>query len=64
MLKSPLVFDGRNLYEPEVMQEAGFRYFAVGRSLRGPVQSAAVAGSGPARELLEHRPIDAARSSP
>jgi UDPglucose 6-dehydrogenase len=31
LLKQPLVIDGRNLYEPEGMQQAGFRYLAVGR---------------------------------
>ena len=31
LLKQPLVIDGRNLYEPEAMQQAGFRYLAVGR---------------------------------
>jgi len=30
-LASPVVFDGRNLYEPERMQEYGFEYYAVGR---------------------------------
>ncbi|WP_418320772.1 UDP-glucose dehydrogenase family protein [Piscinibacter sakaiensis] len=33
LLKTPLIFDGRNLYEPETMKNAGFRYFAVGRSM-------------------------------
>lgn len=32
-LKAPLVFDGRNLYEPERMVTAGFQYYAVGRGL-------------------------------
>ena len=32
-LKAPLIFDGRNLYEPEAMRAAGFRYFAVGRAM-------------------------------
>ena len=33
-LKEPVVFDGRNLYSPEVMLERGFRYFGVGRGER------------------------------
>jgi UDPglucose 6-dehydrogenase len=30
-LKTPLVFDGRNLYEPEAMSELGIDYHSVGR---------------------------------
>jgi len=30
-LKAPLVFDGRNLYLPERMGQAGFAYFSIGR---------------------------------
>ena len=33
-LKKPVVFDGRNLYSPDVMREKGFRYFGVGRGER------------------------------
>jgi UDPglucose 6-dehydrogenase len=32
-LKSPVIFDGRNLYEPEVMADAGFEYHGIGRSV-------------------------------
>jgi UDPglucose 6-dehydrogenase len=31
-LKQPLIFDGRNLFEPGLMREAGFEYRAIGRS--------------------------------
>ncbi len=31
LLKSPIVFDGRNIYEPEVMREHGFSYYPIGR---------------------------------
>ena len=31
LLKAPLVFDGRNLYEPQAMREMGFEYFPIGR---------------------------------
>lgn len=31
-LKSPLIVDGRNLYEPQAMRSLGFDYLAIGRS--------------------------------
>ncbi|MDP1926813.1 MAG: UDP-glucose/GDP-mannose dehydrogenase family protein [Thiobacillus sp.] len=31
LLKTPLVFDGRNLYEPQAMREMGFDYLPIGR---------------------------------
>ncbi|HOJ04235.1 MAG TPA: UDP-glucose/GDP-mannose dehydrogenase family protein [Bacteroidota bacterium] len=30
-LKQPVVFDGRNIYDPEELRERGFDYFSVGR---------------------------------
>ncbi len=30
-LKRPVIFDGRNLYEPEALRELGFEYFPIGR---------------------------------
>jgi UDPglucose 6-dehydrogenase len=32
-LKSPLLFDGRNLYDPEQVRAAGLEYFAIGPPL-------------------------------
>lgn len=32
MLKSPVIIDGRNLYEPDAMAQAGIEYHAIGRS--------------------------------
>jgi len=31
MMKSPVVFDGRNVYSPQKMRERGFIYFSIGR---------------------------------
>jgi UDPglucose 6-dehydrogenase len=30
-LASPVIFDGRNLYEPATVRAHGFEYFAIGR---------------------------------
>jgi len=31
LLKYPVIFDGRNLYNPQLMKKLGFKYFSVGR---------------------------------
>jgi len=33
VLKHPVIFDGRNLYNPELMKRFGFSYYGVGRGL-------------------------------
>ncbi|MBM4370183.1 MAG: UDP-glucose/GDP-mannose dehydrogenase family protein [Deltaproteobacteria bacterium] len=35
-LRHPVIFDGRNLYEPDRMRELGFTYFTVGRGTVRP----------------------------
>ncbi len=30
-ISEPVIFDGRNLYSPESMQEKGFTYYGIGR---------------------------------
>lgn len=32
IMKSPIIFDGRNLYEPAQMKQEGFTYYPIGRS--------------------------------
>jgi UDPglucose 6-dehydrogenase len=39
-MKTPVVFDGRNLYEPQLMQEHGFTYYSIGRAPVRPVGGA------------------------
>ena len=34
LLKQPVIFDGRNLYDPDFVKGEGFRYFAIGRGDR------------------------------
>jgi UDPglucose 6-dehydrogenase len=31
LMKEPLIFDGRNQYNPKSLSRLGFRYFCVGR---------------------------------
>jgi UDPglucose 6-dehydrogenase len=32
MLKSPVIFDGRNLYDPADIRRLGFQYYSIGRN--------------------------------
>lgn len=32
LLETPVIFDGRNMYEPERMKKKGFTYYAIGRA--------------------------------
>jgi UDPglucose 6-dehydrogenase len=35
LLKSPVIFDGRNIYDPQLMKEMGFTYRSMGRGRNG-----------------------------
>ena len=37
LMRRPLIFDGRNLYEPERMRRLGFEYYSIGRKPVLPV---------------------------
>src|SRR5690606_335670 len=39
LMRSPAVVDCRNIYDPAVMEQAGFRYMGVGRSQYSPDRS-------------------------
>ncbi|MGE4132368.1 MAG: UDP-glucose/GDP-mannose dehydrogenase family protein [Bdellovibrionales bacterium] len=39
-MKQPLVFDGRNLYDPAKMKAVGVEYFGIGRQIRGEAEPA------------------------
>ncbi len=36
LMRSPVIFDGRNLYEPDQMRAAGFTYYSIGRQAVEP----------------------------
>jgi UDPglucose 6-dehydrogenase len=38
LLKEPVIFDGRNLYEPKTIKGYGFTYYGIGRGVENPPQ--------------------------
>ncbi|WP_292936446.1 UDP-glucose/GDP-mannose dehydrogenase family protein [Noviherbaspirillum sp.] len=39
LLRAPVIFDGRNLFDPQVMADAGIEYYGIGRSVRNGSQA-------------------------
>lgn len=39
LLKHPMIFDGRNIFDPAHMRDAGFEYYSIGRGTRIPTIS-------------------------
>src|SRR5690606_5470291 len=46
LLKSRVIFDGRNLWEPARMRERGFHYYSVGRPPAAPLQAVEALSAG------------------
>jgi UDPglucose 6-dehydrogenase len=40
LLKAPVIFDGRNLYDIEIMKDMGFHYESIGRDVVGALENA------------------------
>ena len=32
LMRTPVIFDGRNIYQPESMKALGFTYYSIGRT--------------------------------
>jgi UDPglucose 6-dehydrogenase len=41
LLKQPVVFDGRNLFNPHTVRSAGIEYHPIGRSMKAPALAVA-----------------------
>jgi len=40
VMKKPVIFDGRNIYDPEKKKRLGFEYYSIGRPNRGKTKKA------------------------
>ncbi len=45
-MRTPVFVDGRNVYEPNLMREAGFQYFGIGRGYNAPGTAETFQGTG------------------
>lgn len=46
LLKEPVIFDGRNLFEPAKMKGLGFEYYSIGRPAAAPLQMVEAEAAG------------------
>jgi UDPglucose 6-dehydrogenase len=53
LLKYPIVVDGRNLYEPQSMTDAGLIYYSIGRTVGVPQQMSAVVHGSDSELVLQ-----------
>ena len=63
-LHEPVVFDGRNLYDPQQMTDEGLRYYAIGRHQPGARASSAMIAAVPTSSAdPQRRPLRAGAAS-
>jgi UDPglucose 6-dehydrogenase len=43
-MKGRVLFDGRNLYDPQLLRESGFSYYSIGRPLSKPGDANVLSG--------------------
>jgi UDPglucose 6-dehydrogenase len=52
LMREPVLFDGRNLYEPGELKAAGFEYQGIGRGAAAPSGAASASAASPAWQRL------------
>lgn len=63
LMRTPVIFDGRNLYDPDRMRQRGFEYHSVGRPPVTPAEERPRTAREAGEEVAGQRAADAARGA-